>query len=51
MNSHEIEKNLKRIIENFSIEKNLHVGNFYLIDGVMLYLKNQTALIFRPRLL
>jgi hypothetical protein len=37
---HQEIKEGKRQIKPFhNIEKNLHVGNFYLIDGVMLYLK------------
>ncbi len=37
---HQEIKEGKRLINPFhNIEKNLHVGNFYLLDGVMLYLK------------
>jgi hypothetical protein len=37
---HQEIKEGKRQIKPFqNIEKNLHVGNFYLIDGIMLYLK------------
>lgn len=37
---HQEIKEGKRQIKPFhNIEKNLHIGNFYLIDGVMLYLK------------
>ncbi|MFN7686421.1 MAG: GIY-YIG nuclease family protein [Sphingobacteriales bacterium] len=37
---HQEVKEGKRQIKPFhNIEKNLHVGNFYLIDGIMLYLK------------
>lgn len=35
----EIKDGRRKIIPFMNTEKNLHVGNFYLIDGVMLYLK------------
>lgn len=35
----EIKEGKRKIIPFRNIEKNLHVGDFYLIDGVMLYLK------------
>ncbi len=35
----EIKEGKRKILPFRNIEKNLHVGNFYLIDGVMLYLK------------
>lgn len=35
----EIREGKRRILPFRNIEKNLHVGDFYLIDGVMLYLK------------
>lgn len=35
----EIKEGMRQIKPFHNIEKNLHVGNFYLIDGVMLYLK------------
>lgn len=35
----EIKEGKRQIKPFHNIEKNLHVGNFYLIDGVMLYLK------------
>lgn len=35
----EIKEGKRKILPFRNIEKNLHVGDFYLIDGVMLYLK------------
>ena len=35
----EIKEGKRKILPFNNIEKNLHVGDFYLIDGVMLYLK------------
>lgn len=35
----EIKEGKRKVKPFHNIEKNLHVGNFYLIDGVMLYLK------------
>lgn len=35
----EIKEGKRKILPFRNIEKNLHVGNFYLIDGVMLYLR------------
>lgn len=35
----EIKEGKRQIRPFHNIEKNLHIGNFYLIDGVMLYLK------------
>lgn len=41
---HQEIKEGKRQIKPFhNIEKNLHVGNFYLIDGIMLYLESITG--------
>lgn len=40
-NIHEDIKIGKRKIQNFyNIEKNLHIGNFYILDGVFLYLES-----------
>ncbi|MBS1752354.1 MAG: GIY-YIG nuclease family protein [Bacteroidetes bacterium] len=36
----EIKEGKRKILPFKNIEKNLHVGNFYLIDGVMLYLES-----------
>jgi hypothetical protein len=36
----EIKEGKRKILSFKNIEKNLHVGNFYLIDGVMLYLES-----------
>jgi hypothetical protein len=36
----EIKEGKRKILFFRNIEKNLHVGNFYLIDGVMLYLES-----------
>ncbi len=35
----EIKEGKRKIMPFHNIEKNLHIGDFYLIDGVMLYLK------------
>ncbi|MCC6287052.1 MAG: GIY-YIG nuclease family protein, partial [Chitinophagaceae bacterium] len=36
----EIKEGKRKILPFKNIEKNLHIGNFYLIDGVMLYLES-----------
>ncbi len=37
---HEIKQGKRKLLPFYSLEKNLQIGNFYILDGVMLYLES-----------